>query len=145
MTLLEVNGLNTSFFTARGEVRAVNDLSFTLEEGTVLGIVGESGSGKSVTVYSILQILGAGGRIVSGSVKFRGEELTRLTEAQMQKIRGNKISIIFQDPMTSLNPTHTVGAQLAEVIALHTERTGAEAKSRAEELLIGKDPDAGKD
>lgn len=135
MALLEVKGLVTSFFTERGEAKAVNNISFSLDEGSVLGIVGESGSGKSVTVYSILRILGENGKIISGSVKFRGQELTELSEAEMQKIRGNKISIIFQDPMTSLNPTHTVGAQLIEVILLHTERGRAEARDRAEELL----------
>ena len=135
MALLEVSQLVTSFFTEYGEAKAVRGVSFTLEKGEVLGIVGESGSGKSVTVYSVLRILPGNGKILSGSIKFRETELTRLSEAEMEKIRGNKISIIFQDPMTSLNPTHTVGSQLTEVILLHTQRSRKEAAERAEELL----------
>ena len=109
MAMLEVRDLHTSFFTPAGEVKAVNGISFNLDSGKVLGIVGESGSGKSVTAYSILQILAHPGRIVSGSIKFRGKELVGSGESEMRKIRGNKISIIFQDPMTSLNPVYTVG------------------------------------
>ena len=135
MALLEVSGLSTAFSTDYGSVKAVNNVSLTLDEGEILGIVGESGSGKSVTVYSILRILGSNGKIISGSIKFRGEELTELSENEMEKIRGNKISIVFQDPMTSLNPTHTVGSQLTEVIMLHTSRNKSEAESRAEQLL----------
>ena len=116
MALLEVNDLHTSFFTPAGEVKAVNGVSFYLDHGKVLGIVGESGSGKSVTAYSIMQILEKTGKIVSGSVKFDGQELVGIGEAGMKKIRGNKISIIFQDPMTSLNPTYTIGHQLMEEI-----------------------------
>ena len=122
MALLEVNDLHTSFYTPAGEVKAVNGVSFNLERGKVLGIVGESGSGKSVTAYSIMQILEKTGKIVSGSVKFDGQELVGIGEAGMKKIRGNKISIIFQDPMTSLNPTYTIGHQLMEAIRLHTNR-----------------------
>ena len=99
--LLEVTDLHTSFFTPAGEVKAVNGISFSLEKGKVLGIVGESGSGKSVTAYSILQILANPGKIVGGSVKFKGQELVGSTKEVMRSIRGNKISIIFQDPMTS--------------------------------------------
>ena len=109
MAMLEVNDLHTSFFTPAGEVKAVNGVSFNLDHGKVLGIVGESGSGKSVTAYSILQILTHPGRIVSGSIKFDGQELVGSGENVMRTIRGNKISIIFQDPMTSLNPTYTIG------------------------------------
>ncbi len=101
----------------------------------MLGIVGESGSGKSVTAYSILQILTPPGRIDSGSVKFNGQELVGLSEKEMRKIRGNKISIIFQDPMTSLNPVFTIGNQLIETILLHTSRTKVEAHKRALEML----------
>ncbi len=135
MSLLEVNHLCTSFFTTAGEVKAVNDLSFSLEKGKVLGIVGESGSGKSVTAYSILQILTHPGRIVSGSIRFNGEELVGKTDDEMRKIRGDRISIIFQDPMTSLNPTFTIGNQLREAIMMHTNRNREEANKRAIEML----------
>ena len=135
MSILEVKDLHTSFFTTSGEVKAVNGVSFNLDEGRVLGIVGESGSGKSVTAYSILQILTHPGRIVSGSIKFRGEELVGKSDEEMRKIRGNKISIIFQDPMTSLNPTFTIGNQLREAIMLHTDRNREQANERAIEML----------
>ena len=135
MAMLEVKDLHTSFFTPAGEVKAVNGVSFNLDEGRVLGIVGESGSGKSVTAYSILQILTHPGRIVSGSIKFRGEELVGAGEGALRKIRGNKISIIFQDPMTSLNPVYTVGNQLMESILLHTGRNKEESRKHAMEML----------
>lgn len=135
MALLEVKDLHTSFFTDAGEVRAVNGVSFTLDRGRVLGIVGESGSGKSVTAYSIMQILASTGKIVSGSIKFDGEELVGAGEKVMKNIRGNKISIIFQDPMTSLNPTYTIGKQLMEAILLHTDRNKKEAYTRAVDML----------
>ncbi|RVU97869.1 ABC transporter ATP-binding protein [Coriobacteriales bacterium OH1046] len=134
-SLLEVTDLHTSFFTDAGEVKAVNGISFFLDRGKVLGIVGESGSGKSVTAYSILQILAPTGRIVSGSVKLDGQELVGAGEKAMQDVRGNKISIIFQDPMTSLNPTYTIGHQLMEAIMLHTKRDKREAWDRAVEML----------
>jgi len=133
--LLEVKNLRTSFFTDAGEVKAVNNVSFSLDEGKVLGIVGESGSGKSVTAYSVMQILAPTGKIVGGSVKYRGEELVGISEKRMKEIRGNKISIIFQDPMTSMNPTLTVGHQIEEAILLLTNRTKAQAKERAIEML----------
>ena len=133
--LLKVRDLHTSFFTPAGEVRAVNGVSFTLDRGKVLGIVGESGSGKSVTAYSIMQILASTGRIVSGSIKLDGEELVNAGEAVMRTVRGNKISIIFQDPMTSLNPTYTIGHQLMEAILLHTDRNKKQAWDRAVEML----------
>ena len=133
--LLQVKNLCTSFKVDSGEVRAVNGISFNLDKGKVLGIVGESGSGKSVTAYSILQILTHPGRIVSGSIKLHGQELVGLSDEEMRKIRGNKISIIFQDPMTSLNPTFTIGNQLMEAILLHTDRTREQAKQRAVEML----------
>ena len=135
MSLLEVKDLHTSFFTPSGEVKAVNGLSFSLEKGKVLGIVGESGSGKSVTAYSVLQILSNPGRIVSGSIRFHGEELVGKSDEEMRKIRGNKISIIFQDPMTSLNPTFTIGNQLCEAIMMHTDRDRKQAWKRAVEML----------
>ncbi len=133
--LLEVKDLHTSFFTPAGEVKAVNGISFSLEKGKVLGIVGESGSGKSVTAYSILQILANPGKIVSGSVKLNGEELVGASKQKMSTIRGNKISIIFQDPMTSLNPVYTIGNQLMEAIMLHTKRNKEQARARAIEML----------
>ena len=135
MALLEVKDLHTSFFTDAGEVRAVNGVSFNLDRGKVLGIVGESGSGKSVTAYSIMQILASTGKIVSGSIKLDGQELVGAGEKVMKDVRGNKISIIFQDPMTSLNPTYTVGHQLMEAIMLHTNRNKQEAWDRAVEML----------
>ena len=135
MALLEVKDLHTSFFTDAGEVKAVNGVSFELERGKVLGIVGESGSGKSVTAYSIMQILAGTGKIVSGSIKIDGQELVGAGEKVMKTVRGNKISIIFQDPMTSLNPTYTIGKQLMEAIMLHTDRNKKQAYDRAVEML----------
>ena len=135
MSLLSVKDLHTSFFTDAGEVRAVNGMSFDLDRGRTLGIVGESGSGKSVTAYSILQILADTGRIVSGSIQLDGQELVNAGEKVMHDIRGNRISIIFQDPMTSLNPVYTVGNQLIEAIMLHTDRNREQAWDRAVEML----------
>lgn len=135
MALLEVNDLHTSFFTDAGEVKAVDGVSFRLDHGKVLGIVGESGSGKSVTAYSIMQILAPTGKIVSGSVKFDGQELVGADEKLLRTVRGNRISIIFQDPMTSLNPTYTIGRQLMEAILLHTDRNRHQARERAVEML----------
>ncbi len=135
MHLLEVKDLHTSFFIDAGEVKAVNGVSFYLDRGKVLGIVGESGSGKSVTAYSIMQILAGTGKIVSGSIKLDGQELVGAGEKVMKTVRGNKISIIFQDPMTSLNPTYTIGHQLMEAITLHTNRNKSEAYDRAVEML----------
>jgi len=135
MAMLEVRDLHTSFFTPAGEVKAVNGVSFNLDHGKVLGIVGESGSGKSVTAYSILQILTHPGRIVGGSIKFNGQELVGSGESVMRTIRGNKISIIFQDPMTSLNPVYTIGNQLRETIRLHTNRNAEQTEARAVEML----------
>ncbi len=133
--LLEVENLHTSFFTEAGEVCAVNGVSFSLEEGKTLGIVGESGSGKSVTAYSIMQILSANGKVTEGTVRFRGEDLSTWDQKQMQTFRGSKCSIIFQDPMTSLNPVFTVGNQLREAIRLHTDLNREQAKARAVEML----------
>ena len=135
MALLEVKELRTSFFTDAGEVKAVDGISFQLDRGKVLGIVGESGSGKSVTAYSIMQILAPTGKIIGGSVKLDGQELVNAGEKVLRTVRGNKISIIFQDPMTSLNPTYTVGHQLMEAILLHTKRNRQQARERALEML----------
>ncbi len=133
--ILEVDNLHTSFFTDNGEVRAVNGITFNLEPGKTLGIVGESGSGKSVTAYSIMQILAAAGKIVEGSVRYKGEDITKWSPKQMEKFRGSKCSIIFQDPMTSLNPVFTIGSQLMEAILLHTDKNKEQARERAIEML----------
>ena len=135
MALLEVRDLQTVFKTPAGTVKAVNGVSFNLDHGKVLGIVGESGSGKSVTAYSIMQILEKNGKIAGGSVKIDGQELVGAGEKVMKTIRGNKVSIIFQDPMTSLNPTYTIGHQLTEAITLHTNRNAKQAWDRAVEML----------
>jgi len=133
--LLQVRNLHTIFPTESGEVRAVNGINFSLARGKVLGIVGESGSGKSVTAYSILRILDNPGKITQGSVLFEEEDLVRLSPGEMRHVRGAKISIIFQDPMTSLNPVYTVGNQLSEAIRLHTRRNRQQARARALEML----------
>lgn len=133
--LLDMKNVRVSFFTPAGEVKAVNDISFKLNEGDVLGIVGESGSGKSVTAYSIMGLLAPGGRVVGGTIDFNGHRINELTEKELRKIRGNEVSIIFQDPMTSLNPVYTIGNQICEVITQHTNKSRKEALERAEELL----------
>ena len=134
-TILSVQNLHTSFKTGKGEVLAVNGVSFNLDRGKILGIVGESGSGKSVTAYSIMQILESNGRITEGNVLYKGQDITKFTEKQMRDFRGKCCSIIFQDPMTSLNPVFTVGSQLREAIELHTDRRGKAAEERAVEML----------
>ena len=133
--ILQVKDLHTSFATDAGEVRAVNGVSFNLEPGKTLGIVGESGSGKSVTSYSIMQILAETGKITGGEVLYHGEDISKWNEKQMQKFRGEKCSIIFQDPMTSLNPVFTIGNQLMEAILLHTDKDKKQARERAIEML----------
>lgn len=133
--VLKVENLHTCFHTESGDVNAVNGLSMTLEAGKTLGIVGESGSGKSVTAYSIMQILAETGEITEGSVKYKGEDITKWSERELHNFRGSKCSIIFQDPMTSLNPVFTVGNQLCEAILLHTDKNKKEAKERAIEML----------
>ncbi|MBQ4333349.1 MAG: ABC transporter ATP-binding protein [Clostridia bacterium] len=135
MPLIRVQDLHTSFFTDSGEVCAVNGVSFDLDHGEILGIVGESGSGKSVTAYSIMQILASTGKIVDGHIYYKGEDITQWKDKQMRDFRGKCCSIIFQDPMTSLNPVFTIGNQLIEAITLHTDKKGKEAKTRAAELL----------
>ena len=133
--LLQVKNLCTSFDVDAGEVRAVNGISFSLDKGKVLGIVGESGSGKSVTAYSIMRILVEPGRIKSGEILFDGQDIVKFSKKQMSEFRGKRVSIIFQDPMTSLNPTYTIGNQLREAILLHTNRNHEQANARAMEML----------
>ena len=134
--VLEVKDLHTSFFTDSGEVQAVNGVSFNLGRGKILGVVGESGSGKSVTAYSIMQILASTGKVVKGEILLNGENILNYNKKQMDEFRGEKCSIIFQDPMTSLNPTFTVGWQLREALRLHTQyKTRSAANRRAVELL----------
>ena len=133
--LVNIQNERLSFFTPAGEVKALNDVSITLREGEVLGIVGESGSGKSVTSYSIMGITADPGRLVGGTIEFNGHHIEQLSEREMRKIRGKEVSMIFQDPMTSLNPVYTVGNQIEEAILLHTDKTRAQARERALELL----------
>lgn len=133
--ILEVKDLHTTFTTDKGEVHAVNGINFNLEPGKTLGIVGESGSGKSVSAYSIMQILADNGRVSSGEVLYKGENIVNWDNKKMAGFRGKCCSIIFQDPMTSLNPVFTVGYQLEEAVLLHTDRTKKEAKARAIEML----------
>lgn len=133
--LLSVKDLHTSFTTDHGDVQAVNGVSFNLDAGKVLGIVGESGSGKSVTAYSIMQILADNGRITSGEILYKGQDISRWGESKMQDFRGKCCSIIFQDPMTSLNPVFTIGSQIAEAVLLHTKSSKREAMEKALEML----------
>lgn len=134
--LLEVTDLHTSFNVPSGEVRSVNGVSFTLKKGEVLGIVGESGSGKSVTAYSIMQILEKPGRVIGGSIKFKGQEMLGIPNKQLQRIRGEKVAIIFQDSMSSLNPVWSIGNQLREVVRIHGNNIPAvkEKKEKIAEL-----------
>jgi peptide/nickel transport system ATP-binding protein len=134
--LLRVHDLRTSFFTSDGEVRAVDGVTFDIEDGRTVGLVGESGCGKSVTALSIVQLLPKGtGRIVGGALEFNGTDLAQLPEAEMRRIRGNEISMIFQEPMTSLNPVMSVGDQIAETVRLHQNASRGEARDRAIEML----------
>jgi oligopeptide transport system ATP-binding protein len=134
--LLEVRNLTTRFRTERGAVTAVDDVSFDVDAGETLAIVGESGSGKSVTALSIMRLIpNPPGEIVSGSISFEGQDLLRLSEAQMRDVRGDRIAMIFQEPMTSLNPSITVGMQVGEPVALHRGATWKAALQRAGELL----------
>ena len=134
--VLRVENLRTSFFSEDGELKAVNDISFTINEGQSLGIVGESGSGKSITSLSILRLLtGTTGKIMGGQIIFDGEDLMKRTEKQMQEIRGNRISMIFQEPMTSLNPILSIGEQIAETIRGHQKKSRSQAWEAAIEML----------
>ena len=133
--LVNIQEERLSFFTPAGEVKALNNVSIQMKEGEVLGIVGESGSGKSVTAYSIMGLTAQNGKIVGGTVDFNGHAIQNMTEKELRKIRGNEVSIIFQDPMTSLNPVWTIGNQIAEAVSLHTDKKGKAAKDRAKELL----------
>lgn len=133
--LLDIENLKLSFFTPAGEVKALNDVSVKLREGEVLGIVGESGSGKSVTAFSLLGLTPNPGKVIGGKTTFNGHVVTDMSEREMRAIRGKEASIIFQDPMTSLNPVYTIGNQITEVIRLHTKATQKEALKRAEELI----------
>ena len=133
--ILDIQDEHLSFFTPAGEVKALNGVSFTMNQGDVLGIVGESGSGKSVTAYSIMGLTAYPGKLVGGKVWFNGHQIDEMSEKDFRKIRGNEVSIIFQDPMTSLNPVYTIGNQIVEVILLHTKKSKKEAWERAKELL----------
>ena len=135
MSLLEIKNLHTYFKTRKGIVKAVNDVSYTLEPGKTIGIVGESGSGKSVSAMSILQLLDGNGYIAEGEVLFEGRDLTKLTQQEMYEIRGNKISVIFQEPMTSLNPVFTIKRQLSEPFMIHQGMKKKEAEQKALEML----------
>jgi peptide/nickel transport system ATP-binding protein len=134
--LLAVEDLKTHFFTSEGTVHALDGVSFAIAPGETLGIVGESGCGKSVTALSILRLLPRkGARVVGGRVLFEGRDLLPLPEGEMRKIRGNRIAMIFQEPMTSLNPVHTIGAQIAEAVRIHQRLSPAAARARAADML----------
>ncbi len=144
--LIEIKDLKTHFFTPGGVVKAVNGISYSVDSGEVVAIVGESGCGKSVGAMSIMQLIpNPPGRIVNGEVFFQGKDLTKLSDAEMREIRGNKIAMVFQEPMTSLNPVLTVGRQLTETLELHEGMNDTESRARAAELLelVGiPDPDS---
>ena len=135
MALLEVKNLHTFFRTKKGTVKAVNDVSYTLEAGKTIGIVGESGSGKSVSAMSILRLLDGNGYIESGEIVFDGRDLADLSEKEMCDIRGNDISVIFQEPMTSLNPVFSIDRQLSEPFMIHQGMSKKEAHKQAIKML----------
>jgi len=133
--ILELENLRTHFFTRDGVVRAVDGVSYRLAKGETLGVVGESGCGKSITALSILRLVPPPGRIVGGAIRYEGRNLLELSEAEMRELRGNRISMIFQEPMTSLNPVLTIGRQIAETVKLHQGLSGDAATERAVEML----------
>ncbi len=135
MSLLEVNNLHTYFTTKKGIVKAVNDVTYSLEAGKTLGIVGESGSGKSVSAMSIIKLLDGNGYIESGSIVFDGKDIMKASDKDMYHIRGNEISVIFQEPMTSLNPVFTVQRQIGEVLRIHQHMKKKQAYQKAVSLL----------
>ena len=134
--LLEVQGLRTHFFTKAGVVKAVDDVSFVVRKGEVMGLVGESGSGKSMTGYSILGLIDAPGRIVAGSIKLDGVEITRLGAAAWRDLRGNRIAMVFQDPMMTLNPVLRIDTQMVEAVRAHHDVSRAAALARCREALV---------
>ncbi len=133
--LVKIEHERLSFFTPAGEVKALNDVSFHIKEGEVMGIVGESGSGKSVTAYSLMGLTAYPGKLLGGTLEFNGHHINDMTEKEFQKMRGNEVSIIFQDPMTSLNPVYTIGNQIREALKLHTDKNKEQRQARAVELL----------
>ena len=133
--LVNIKNERLSFFTPAGEVKALNDVSLHLKEGEVLGIVGESGSGKSVTAYSLMGLTAYPGRLIGGSIEFNGHQIDQMNEAQMRKIRGEEISLIFQDPLSALNPIMKIGKQITEALVLREHMTKEQAKKRAIELM----------
>ena len=134
--LLDVRDLKTHFLTRAGVARAVDGVSFSVTRGKVMGLVGESGSGKSVTGFSILGLVDPPGRIMSGSIRFLGEELVGANPRRLRELRGSRIAMIFQDPLTALDPTYTIGSQIAEAIRVHhKDMTKAEVNARVLELM----------
>ncbi len=135
MALLEVNDLTVRFYTEEGTVTAVDNLSYQIERGEKFGVVGESGAGKSVTAMSLLRLIESPGRIESGEILFKGEDLLELSQSEMRSIRGNEMAMIFQDAQTALNPVYTVGDQISEALRHHLDYSGSEAKARTIQLL----------
>ena len=138
--LLEIKDEKLSFFTPAGEVKALNGVSFSMNEGEVLGIVGESGSGKSVTAYSIMGLTAYPGKLIGGTIYFNGHQIEKMSEKEMRKIRGNEVSIIFQDPMTSLNPVYTIGNQITEVIRARAKKRHMTARRSCSSLSASTSP-----
>ncbi|HOW54323.1 MAG TPA: ABC transporter ATP-binding protein [Syntrophorhabdaceae bacterium] len=134
-TLLEVTGLTTSFFTGEGTVHAVNDVAFTVGRGEIFGLVGESGSGKTVTAHSIMRLVHQPGRITGGRIVFEGRDLLGLNEKQMEEVRGSRIGMVFQEPMTALNPVLRIGEQISETLEIHRASGGNGIRQRVMELL----------
>ena len=133
--LLEISQLKLHFFTDKGVVKAVDGVDLTVKEGEVVGLVGESGCGKSVTSLAVMGLVEAPGKIAGGSIRFGGKDLTRLSHKEMRQIRGNEIAMIFQEPMTSLNPVFTIGNQMVEAVRLHRDVSKRQAREMALEML----------